>query len=170
MSLTKYKVVATVTAAYPPVQAQLFAAGGPVTTPAVPASTVAVQNPAGFAVSVVISLTTGTISAVIVNGVTVGTAAGTYVIPPAGTISVTWATATPTWVWSAVPSGGPGPDVALASSGPSLQQATWPAGTIIEFDPSTAAGLALQAAIGSSNLVAWSSGDGATGGSIGTSN
>jgi hypothetical protein len=169
MALTKYKVVVTVSAAYPPVQAQLFAAGGPVTTPAVPASTVAVQNPNGFAVQAVISLTTGTISAVIVNGVTVGTAAGTYVIPPAGTISVTWATATPTWVWSAVPSGGPGPDVALVSSGPSLSVATWLAGQVIEFDPATPAGLALQTAIGAGNLVAFTAAQ-ETGGSIGTSN
>ncbi len=129
----------------------------------------AVQNPAGFPVQAVINLTTGTISAVIVNGVTVGTAAGTYVIPPGWHDLGYWATATPTWVWSAVPSGGPGPDVALISSGPSLSVVTWLAGQVIEFDPATAAGLALQTAIGSSNLVAFTAAQ-ETGGSIGTSN
>ena len=68
--------------------------------PAVAASTVAVQNLNLYPVQVVISA--GTITAVVVNGVTVGTAAGTYVVPPQGAISVTYSVA-PTWVWSALP-------------------------------------------------------------------
>ena len=73
--------------------------GGPAVpaTPAVPASTVAVQNPATYPVTVVI--TGGTMTAVIVNGVTVGTGAGTYTVPAAGAISMTYSVA-PTWAWS----------------------------------------------------------------------
>lgn len=73
-----------------------------VNSPAVPASTVAVQNPYAFPVNVVISGGVG-LSAVVVNGVTVGTGDGTYIVPAAGTISVTYSTTAPTWVWSAAP-------------------------------------------------------------------
>lgn len=65
--------------------------------PAVPASTVAQQNPNGYPVNVVIS--GGTITAVTVNGVQVGTGAGTYLVSSGGTIAVTYSVA-PTWVWS----------------------------------------------------------------------
>ena len=68
--------------------------------PAVPASTVAVQNPNLYPVQVVISA--GTITAVAVGGVTVGTAAGTYIVPSGAAISVTYSVA-PTWAWSALP-------------------------------------------------------------------
>ena len=68
--------------------------------PAVAASTVAVQNLNLYPVQVVISA--GTITAVVVGGVTVGTAAGTYVVPPGSAISITYSVA-PTWVWSALP-------------------------------------------------------------------
>lgn len=66
-------------------------------TPAVPASGVAVQNTNAFPVQVVI--TGGTLTAVVVNGITVGTAAGTYVVPAYGSISTT-NTGAPTWAWS----------------------------------------------------------------------
>lgn len=75
-----------------------FTQGGiNVTTPAVPASTVAQQNATNQPVQVVI--TGGTITAVIVNGVTVGTAAGTYYVPAYGSISITYSVA-PTWAWT----------------------------------------------------------------------
>jgi len=74
-------------AAYPP---------GP-STPAVPATTVNQQNVNAYPVTVVI--TGGAITAVIVNGLTVGTGAGTYVVPSAGTISITY-TVAPTWAWT----------------------------------------------------------------------
>lgn len=66
-------------------------------TPAVPASTVAVQNTNPFPVQVVI--TGGTITAVVVNGITVGTGPGTYVVPAYGSISTT-NTGSPTWAWT----------------------------------------------------------------------
>jgi hypothetical protein len=66
-------------------------------TPSVPASTVAATNPNAFPVSVVV--TGGTLTAVVVNGVQVGTTAGTYIVPGNGTISITYSVA-PTWAWS----------------------------------------------------------------------
>lgn len=65
--------------------------------PAVPASTVAIQNPNTYPVNVVI--TGGTVTAVFVNGIQVGSGDGTYIVPSAGSISVTYSVA-PTWVWS----------------------------------------------------------------------
>jgi hypothetical protein len=65
--------------------------------PAVPASTVPIQNPNTYPVKVVIS--GGTVTAVTVNGITVGTGDGPYLVPAAGSISVTYSVA-PTWVWS----------------------------------------------------------------------
>jgi hypothetical protein len=98
----------------PPTQA--FSYGAPVLAqPAVPASAVAQQNVNAYPVQVVISLTTGTVSAVFVNGVQVGSAAGTYTVPAYGSISVTWATAAPAWVWS--------------GAGVSGDLATWNTGT-----------------------------------------
>lgn len=73
-------------------------------TPSVPATTVAVQNNNPYAVTVVI--TGGTMTAVVVNGVTVGAGAGTYIVPAAGSISMTYSAA-PTWAWSAAASSVP---------------------------------------------------------------
>lgn len=70
-----------------------------ITTPPVPASTVAQQNTNQFAVQVVISA--GTITNVSVNGITVGTAAGTYTVPANGAISITYSVA-PTWAWTSL--------------------------------------------------------------------
>jgi hypothetical protein len=72
------------------------AVGTPV-TPAVPASTIPVQNANDYPVNVTISA--GTLTAVTVNGVVVGSTDGTYLVPAAGTISVTY-TVAPTWVWT----------------------------------------------------------------------
>lgn len=67
--------------------------------PAVPASTVSQQNVNPYPVYVVISGGSG-LTAVTVNGLTVGTGDGTYIVPAAGTISVTYSVTAPTWVWS----------------------------------------------------------------------
>lgn len=74
-----------------------------ISQPAVPASGVAQQNLNNAPVTVVISPNGATITNVTVNGVTVGTGAGTYIVPPAGTISIAYTVATPTWVWSLTP-------------------------------------------------------------------
>jgi hypothetical protein len=109
MALTRYTVIQTVSAVYPPVQSEVIngPGAGAVTAPAFPATTVAVQNPNAFPVSAVITGNGATISAVIVNGTTVGIAAGTYVIPAAGSFSCTYTGGPPTWAWSATPGGPP---------------------------------------------------------------
>jgi hypothetical protein len=58
---------------------------------ALPATGVPVQNPNAFPVSV--AVTGGTVTAVAVNGVTVGAGDGTYVVPAYGSISVTYSVA-----------------------------------------------------------------------------
>jgi hypothetical protein len=75
---------------------------GTVSQPAVPASTVAQQNVNAVPVQVVIGANGATITAVVVNGITVGAAAGTYTVPAYGSISITYSVATPTWVWSSL--------------------------------------------------------------------
>jgi hypothetical protein len=68
--------------------------------PGVPASLTPVvstyNNP------VFVTITGGTMTNVSINGVTVGTGAGTYVLPALGTIVMTY-TVAPTWNWVAVP-------------------------------------------------------------------
>lgn len=71
--------------------------GGSISTPSVPATTVGVQNTSGSNVQVVIS--GGTMTQVIIDGVQVGTGAGTYTLPAGGTISMTYSVAS-TWVWT----------------------------------------------------------------------
>lgn len=68
--------------------------------PAVPATGVAQQNGNAYPVQVVISPNGATITNVSVNGVTVGTAAGTYFVPAYGSISIAYSVAIPTWVWT----------------------------------------------------------------------
>lgn len=80
-------------------------ASAAVATPAVPATGVAAQNPNAYGVSVVISPNGATITNVSVNGVTVGTAAGTYYVPQYGAISIAYSVASPTWVWTSQGSG-----------------------------------------------------------------
>jgi hypothetical protein len=71
-----------------------------VVTPAVPATTVAAQNTNPYAAQVVILANGATISAVTVNGINVGAAAGTYLVPAYGSIAISYTVATPTWTWS----------------------------------------------------------------------
>lgn len=80
---------------------QSWGPGNPVPSqPAVPATGVAQQNLNAYPVTVVINANGATITAVTVNGVVVGTAAGTYVVPAFGSISISYTVAVPTWVWS----------------------------------------------------------------------
>lgn len=76
-----------------------FTGGAFVGSPAVPASGVAAQNTNSVPVQVVIS--GGTVTAVTVNGVQVGSGDGTYTVPAYGAISVTYSVA-PTWVWTSL--------------------------------------------------------------------
>lgn len=71
--------------------------GAGLVTPAVPASGTPVSNPSAVPVTVVIS--GGTMTNVVIKGVSVGTGAGTYTLPPGATITLTY-TVAPTWAWS----------------------------------------------------------------------
>lgn len=71
--------------------------------PAVPASTTAQANFFQFPVSV--TVTGGTVSAIAVNGAVTGLTSGTVVVPPGGTITLTY-TVAPTWTWVMTTPGG----------------------------------------------------------------
>lgn len=77
----------------------LFENAPAIVTPGVPASTTPAPNT--YNVPVYATITGGTISNVSVNGVTVGTAAGTYSVPVGGNIAITYSAA-PTWNWFAL--------------------------------------------------------------------
>ena len=68
-----------------------------VSSPAVPATTVAATNGTGTVVAV--TITGGTLTSVVVNGTQAGTTAATYLVPAGGTISITYSAA-PTWAWA----------------------------------------------------------------------
>ncbi len=71
--------------------------GGGFSTPAVPASGTPVTNTSALPATVVIS--GGTLSNVVVNGVSVGTGDGTYTVPAGQAITLTYSSA-PTWTWT----------------------------------------------------------------------
>lgn len=81
-----------------------------VTTPSVPATTVAQANTTGVDVIVYLANGGGAVTVIKVNGVTTGLQlAGTTVgvgnaiyLPAGATISLTYASTAPTWVWLAV--------------------------------------------------------------------
>lgn len=73
------------------------AAGASLVAPAVPLTTVPVVNPYHGSVTVVIS--GGTVTAVFVGGVQVGSGDGTFVVPQHESISITYSVA-PTWTWA----------------------------------------------------------------------
>jgi len=72
---------------------------GSTSTPGFPASNAPVTNTNAW--SVFVTITGGTLTNVLVNGVSAGTTAGTYVVPAGQTIAVTYSVA-PTWAWSGV--------------------------------------------------------------------
>jgi hypothetical protein len=76
-----------------------FEQTGTTTTPSVPLTTVPYVST--FNWYVLVTIAGGTISNVSVNGSTVGTTDGTYVLPPLGTITLTY-TGSPTWNFVAV--------------------------------------------------------------------
>lgn len=71
--------------------------GNAFTTPAVPASNTPVTNTSPLPATVVISA--GTLTNVLVNGVSAGTGDGTYTVPSGATIAITY-TVAPTWTWT----------------------------------------------------------------------
>jgi hypothetical protein len=96
-------------------------------TPPVPASTVAFQNI--FNWDVAVTITGGTMSNVVINGVSVGTGAGTYILPQQQYITLTYSAA-PTWVWNTL---GAEHDVlkALYAIAPAVVPATYLRGQLL---------------------------------------
>ena len=94
-----------------------------VSSPAVPLTTVAQANGTGTVVAV--TITGGTLTFVYVNGVQAGTTAGTYLVPVAGTISITYSAA-PTWAWAL-----PAISAGVSAGGTALTFA--PTGTNVAF-------------------------------------
>lgn len=98
--------------------------------PGVPATGVAQQNTNSYPVQVVISANGATITNVSVNGITVGTAAGTYDVPAYGAISIAYSVATPTWVWSNLT-----PNVAAVPAGQNVNIGYYPGTKAVFLQP-----------------------------------
>jgi hypothetical protein len=73
-----------------------FEKAAAVTTPAVPATTVPYVST--YNQNVYVTVSGGTVTVVNINGTNVGSGDGTYLIPPLGTITLTYSAA-PTWLW-----------------------------------------------------------------------
>ena len=69
---------------------------GNFTAPTIPASTVAYTNSYGYPCSV--SVSGGTVTEITLDGMATGLTFGSFVIPPSGTIAMTYSSA-PTWKW-----------------------------------------------------------------------
>jgi hypothetical protein len=124
-------------------------AAATVSSPAVPLTTVPATNTTGTVVAVTISA--GTLTSVVVNGVQAGTTAGTYLVPVGGTISITYSVA-PTWVWAL-----PATSAAVTAGGQALTFA--PTGTNVAF---TAEQVLIVDPSGTSDVVKVTSGATAT--------
>jgi hypothetical protein len=72
-----------------------------VVTPAVPASTVPVVNNTGQYVAC--AIVGGTMTNVSINGVTAGTGAGNYSLPPGASLTMTYTVAPTSMTWTAPP-------------------------------------------------------------------
>lgn len=76
-----------------------FDFSGAVSTPSFPATTVAQVSTYNF--PVLVTIAAGTVTDVSVNGSSVGSGDGSYLLPAFGSITVTY-TGSPTWAWAAV--------------------------------------------------------------------
>lgn len=102
-------------------------------TPASFGSTTVVPNATGTVV--LVTVTGGTLTFVYVNGVQAGTTAGTYLVPVAGTISITYSGA-PTWTWAlpAISAGVSAGGTALTFA-PTGTNAAFAQGQVLIVDP-----------------------------------
>ena len=82
-----------------PINAGYFSTGTALGPPTVPATTVALTNP--YLTDCIVYITGGTVTAIVVGGVTTGLTAGTFIVEATKTISITYSAA-PTWVWVAL--------------------------------------------------------------------
>lgn len=77
-----------------------FEQPGTTAAPGVPVSNTPLTSTLNW--DVLVTITGGTMTNVVINGVSVGSGAGTYVLPALGTITLTY-TVAPTWTWTAIP-------------------------------------------------------------------
>lgn len=98
----------TVQSIYSGWQSALFPPPASVTPPAIPASTVTATNPSATTAQLV-AISGGTSTVVAVNGVTVATATpATVVVPPGGTIAITYTVVPTGWTWTPLAGGASG--------------------------------------------------------------
>lgn len=76
-----------------------YSTGLALTAPTMPASTVALKNP--FLQDCLVYVSGGTVTAIVINGVTTGLTSGTFLVEANQTIAITQSAA-PTWVWVAM--------------------------------------------------------------------
>lgn len=94
---------------YPPSEPGVSTQGAPaVTAPAIPATTVAALNTTGIDCIVYLASGGAAVTVIKVNGVTTGLVLGTSTgvgvtlyVPAGGSVTLTYATTPPTWVWQA---------------------------------------------------------------------
>lgn len=105
---TVYRTPATIFERTPVFRSGIATSPPAITTPAVPATTVAVANTTTVDVIVYVSSGGAAVSAITVSGVATGltlgtatTSTATVYLPAGATISWTGAGAAPTWVWMA---------------------------------------------------------------------
>jgi hypothetical protein len=181
MALSRFTLTSTVTITWPAVWSELVngAAAVPVSTPAVPATTVAQGNPYGVPVAVAVTGATVTVIAVngTATGLTPGAGTASVVVPYPGTISLTCASGSPAWAWTAAElpqSGSSSMTAAVGNAAPpggqaagpgGLHTATFQAGTAIYASSASTDGAAyaLYQAIGAGNLTAFRDGTDAVG-------
>jgi predicted nicotinamide N-methyase len=72
--------------------------------PVVPASTVAQINP--FSVPATVTVAGGTVTAIAINGTSTGVTSGTFTVPVAGTITLTYTVAPTTYLWQTAATNG----------------------------------------------------------------
>jgi hypothetical protein len=177
MALSRFVLTANVTIPWPATWSEVIqgAANIPITTPAMPATTVAVSNPNGVTAMITIAASGATITAISTgsnsaNLSATGIITGTLFLPNDWAISVTYTGGPPTWTWMSaqLPQSGASSQVAAVSSPAppggqlgTIPQFTFLAGTAIYADSSggTNGPCQLYAALGgASNLMAFRDG------------
>ena len=76
-----------------------YATGTALGPPTVPATTVNLTNP--YLQDCQVFIAGGTVTAIVIGGVTTGLTSGTFIVEATKTISITYSAA-PTWVWVAL--------------------------------------------------------------------
>lgn len=125
MAVGRYVITANIAVTYPAIWSEVIqgAANIPVSTPAVPATGVAIANPNGVAVAITVTASGATITAISTgsnsaNLSPTGLIAGTVFLPNDWAISVSYTGGPPTWTWvsAQLPQSGASSQVAAVSN------------------------------------------------------